>query len=106
MGDNPSKDPESDEKLDADIDEVDRSETTKKSRPNASGNDNSIDSSDDEQANNDDADDATGIKLKSRKVDETEYDDPEEAEKELDGTYTILLPINTLKTSEKILEKV
>lgn len=41
-------------------------------------------SSEDEQG---DEDDATGIKLKLRKIDETEYDDPDDVEEVKDGNF-------------------
>lgn len=74
-------------KLDDDDNEV--NDVSEKRMPSTVSNDNDNDSSDEEQAN-DDGDDATGIKLKSRKLDETEYDDPEDVEELLDGKIIAL----------------
>ncbi|CAD6991779.1 unnamed protein product [Ceratitis capitata] len=64
---------------DKNLDEDDsRNETGEQSRKGKSTNSVEVDSSDDENANDDV--DATGTKLKSRKQDETEYDDPEDLE--------------------------
>ncbi|XP_075169735.1 RNA polymerase I subunit RpI1 [Haematobia irritans] len=70
MGETQKDDAAHDDKLDAGDD------TTKSQKESLNNNDN--DSSDDEQGEVDN--DATGVKLKSRKMDETEYDDPDEAE--------------------------
>lgn len=67
----------------ANDDKIDAGEDVSKSQKETANNDN--DSSDDEQGEVDN--DATGVKLKSRKMDETEYDDPDEAEEIDDGMY-------------------
>ncbi|KNC24906.1 DNA-directed RNA polymerase I subunit RPA1 [Lucilia cuprina] len=78
MDDNQKEDSNNDDKIDGD-DGENTSDSNKKSKTNEATNDNDKDSSDEEDGN-DDGDDATGIKLKSRKVDETEYDDPDDAD--------------------------
>lgn len=72
MGETQKEDSANDDKLDSG-EAVAQKETA--------NNDN--DSSDDEQGEVDN--DATGVKLKSRKMDENEYDDPDEAEEVNDG---------------------
>ncbi|XP_053969844.1 DNA-directed RNA polymerase I subunit RPA1 [Anastrepha ludens] len=67
------------ESNDKDLDEDEsRNEVSDHFKKDKSTNGGEVDSSDDENANDDD--DATGRKFKSRKQDETEYDDPEELE--------------------------
>lgn len=85
MGESKSEESKNDEKLDAgDCDDTSGANgKTKRSKTNLSA-DNDNDSSDEEQGN-DDGDDATGLKLKSRKMDETEYDDPDDVEELTDG---------------------
>lgn len=72
MGETQKEDSANDDKLDSG-EAVAQKETA--------NNDN--DSSDDEQGEVDN--DATGVKLKSRKMDENEYDDPDDAEEVNDG---------------------
>lgn len=72
------KEANNDDKIDDGSFDEDKSKKTKSQNESAD-----IDSSDDEQG--DDDNDATGIKLKSRKMDETEYDDPEDVEEINDG---------------------
>lgn len=82
MDDTQKDDTNDDGKLDGIDCENDFRGKNKKSKSNFSTNDN--DSSDDELAN-DELEYANGNKLKSRKVDETEYDDPDEVDELLDG---------------------
>ena len=82
LGETQKDDKHGDKKLDGDDNEA--NDVTEKRKASNLSNDNDNDSSDEEQAN-DDGDDATGIKLKSRKLDETEYDDPDDVDELLDG---------------------
>ncbi|XP_013113377.2 DNA-directed RNA polymerase I subunit RPA1 [Stomoxys calcitrans] len=74
MGETQNKDGSQDENIDAGED------ISKAPKETSADND---DSSDDEQGDADN--DATGVKLKSKKMDENEYDDPEEAEEIVDA---------------------
>lgn len=91
MGEKSKEDANNDEKLDGENGDNELG-NNKNSQSNVNANDNDNDSSDEEQAN-DDGDDATGIKLKSRKVDETEYDDPDDAEEQMDGKGKLFLHV-------------
>ena len=93
LGETQKDDKHGDKKLDGDDNEA--NDATEKRKTSNLSNDNDNDSSDEEQAN-DDGDDTTGIKLKSRKLDETEYDDPDDVEELLDGKsfLNIIFSIN------------